>query len=164
MSKAKPAAKTAKAVEQAAVAALVPVVPVQAAQEQPQIPAEAAAPAPVVVEQPATAPAVETTFVVTSPWGAASDAIPQEGAHMHGVSFGGVGVHTHSNAPQAAAQPAEPLDDFLRRIECAHIDRDAYAVAATHPDATARVWPGTYSGIRISQGDVSVTYSDGSKA
>lgn len=60
--------------------------------------------------------------------------------------------------------PAEPLDDFLRRIECAHIERDVYAVAATHPEATARIWPGTYSGIRLSRGDVSVTYSDGSQA
>lgn len=68
-------------------------------------------------------------------------------------------------APEPApAQPVEPLDDFLHRIECAHIDRDVYAVAATHPEATARIWPGTYSGIRLSRGDVSVTYSDGSQA
>lgn len=62
--------------------------------------------------------------------------------------------------PQPA--PVEPLDDFLRRVECAHIARDVYAVAATHPAASTRVWPGTYSGIRLSPGDVSVTYSDGS--
>lgn len=67
-------------------------------------------------------------------------------------------------AEPAPAPPVEPLDDFLRRIECAHIDRDVYAVAATHPEATARIWPGTYSGIRLSRGDVSVTYSDGSQA
>ena len=58
----------------------------------------------------------------------------------------------------------EPLEDYLRRIEGAHIARDVYAVAATHPEATERVWPGTYSGIRIAPGDVSVLYSDGTKA
>ena len=68
------------------------------------------------------------------------------------------------NAPAPAAATVEPLDDFLSRIEGAHIARDVYAVAATHPDATERVWPGTYSGIRIAPGDVSVLYSDGTKA
>lgn len=64
--------------------------------------------------------------------------------------------------PQAPPASVEPLDDFLRRVECAHIGRDVYAVAATHPEASTRVWPGTYSGIRLSPGSVSVTYSDGS--
>lgn len=69
-----------------------------------------------------------------------------------------------SKAKTDTKAPAEPLDDFLYRVEGAHIDRDVYAVAATHPEATERVWPGTYGGIRLSAGDVSVTYSDGSKA
>ena len=63
--------------------------------------------------------------------------------------------------PEVPAATVEPLDDFLRRIEGAHIDRDVYAVAATHPEATERVWPGTYSGISLSAGPVSVRYSDG---
>ena len=65
------------------------------------------------------------------------------------------------NEPAPAAATVEPLDDFLRRVEGAHIARDVYAVAATHPDATERVWPGTYSGISLSAGPVSVRYSDG---
>ncbi len=68
-----------------------------------------------------------------------------------------------SKAPKEQAT-VEPMEDFLRRIEGAHIARDVYAVAATHPDATERVWPGTYSGIRIAPGDVSVIYSDGTTA
>ena len=63
--------------------------------------------------------------------------------------------------PEVPAATVEPLDDFLRRIEGAHIDRDVYAVAATHPEATERVWPGTYSGISLSAGPASVRYSDG---
>lgn len=59
------------------------------------------------------------------------------------------------------AKAVEPLDDYLRRIEGAHIGRDVYAVAATHPEAAERVWPGTYSGIQLSAGPVSVRYSDG---
>ena len=66
--------------------------------------------------------------------------------------------------PEVPAATVEPLDDFLRRIEGAHIDRDVYAVAATHPEATERVWPGTYSGISLSAGPLSVLYSDGTKA
>lgn len=63
---------------------------------------------------------------------------------------------------QGAAQAwAEPLDDFLRRAERAHIDRDVVATAATHPEASECVWPGLYSGIRLSAGPPSVTYSDG---
>ena len=65
--------------------------------------------------------------------------------------------------PQAL-QPVEPLDDFLRRVECAHLERDVVATAATHPEATERVWPGTYGGIRLSPGPASVTYSDGTQA
>lgn len=62
-------------------------------------------------------------------------------------------------APPATA--VEPLDEFLRRVERVHIERDVVATAATHPHASERVWPGTYGGIRLSTGPVSVTYSDG---
>lgn len=61
----------------------------------------------------------------------------------------------------APAAPVEPLEMFLRRVERAHIERDVVATAATHPEATECVWPGTYSGIRLSAGPQSVTYSDG---
>ena len=68
-----------------------------------------------------------------------------------------------SKAPKAQTA-IEPLEDFLRRVEGTHIARDVYAVAATHPEAVECVWPGTYSGIRIAPGDVSVLYSDGTTA
>ena len=65
--------------------------------------------------------------------------------------------------PMAPSEP-EPLEAFLRRVERLHIGRDVVATAATHPHATQRVWPGTYGGIRLEVGPLSVTYSDGSTA
>lgn len=58
-------------------------------------------------------------------------------------------------------EPLETIDAFLRRVEGKHIDRDVVATAATHPHASEITWPGTYGGIRLSAGPVSVTYSDG---
>lgn len=74
---------------------------------------------------------------------------------------------TGADAPAMTAVPVatpepEPLEAFLRRVERLHIGRDVVATAATHPHATQRVWPGTYGGIRLEAGPVSVTYSDGS--
>lgn len=70
-----------------------------------------------------------------------------------------------ADAPAMAAVPEpEPLEAFLRRVERLHIGRDVVATAATHPHATQRVWPGTYGGIRLEAGPLSVTYSDGSTA
>ncbi|MDH1291316.1 hypothetical protein N5C43_08590 [Comamonas terrigena] len=82
---------------------------------------------------------------------------------------------TGADAPAMAAVPVavqdpelepepEPLEAFLRRVERLHIARDVQATAATHPHATQRVWPGTYGGIRLEVGPLSVTYSDGSTA
>lgn len=82
---------------------------------------------------------------------------------------------TGADAPAMAAVPVaalepepdpgpEPLEAFLRRVERVHIGRDVVATAATHPHATQRVWPGTYGGIRLEVGPLSVTYSDGSTA
>ncbi len=78
---------------------------------------------------------------------------------------------TGADAPAMAAVPVaapepehEPLEAFLRRVERVHIARDVVATAATHPHATQRVWPGTYGGIRLEVGPLSVTYSDGSTA
>lgn len=65
--------------------------------------------------------------------------------------------------PELEPEP-EPLEAFLRRVERLHIGRDVVATAATHPHATQRVWPGTYGGIRLEAGPLSVTYSDGSTA
>lgn len=61
----------------------------------------------------------------------------------------------------AAQDPLETLEVFLRRVEGKHIDRDVVATAATHPHASEITWPGTYGGIRLSAGHLSVTYSDG---
>lgn len=78
---------------------------------------------------------------------------------------------TGADAPAMAVVPVmapepepEPLEAFLRRVERVHIGRDVVATAATHPHATQRVWPGTYGGIRLEVGPLSVTYSDGSTA
>ena len=62
---------------------------------------------------------------------------------------------------QDPQEPLETIDTFLRRVEGKHIDRDVVATAATHPHASEITWPGTYGGIRLSAGPVSVTYSDG---
>lgn len=101
------------------------------------------APADLEVEQSATAETVQDLAV-------------QEHALEHPAE-------TQEPEAQAAPEvPTEPLDEFLRRVERAHIDRDVVATAATHPQATEATWPGTYGGIRLSAGPVSVTYSDGS--
>ena len=77
-----------------------------------------------------------------------------------------------TKAPKAAASPeaadaasAESLDAYIARVECAKLDQDVVAVAITHPEVHAdRVHPGTYGGIRLGNGPVGVTYSDGTKA
>ena len=67
--------------------------------------------------------------------------------------------------PVAPAVAAEPLDAYIARVERAKLDQDVVAVAITHPEVHAdRVHPGTYGGIRLGNGPVGVTYSDGTKA
>ena len=67
-------------------------------------------------------------------------------------------------AVAAQPTPAEPLDAYIARVERAKLDQDVVAVAITHPEVHAdRVHPGTYGGIRLSNGPVGVTYSDGTK-
>ena len=79
-------------------------------------------------------------------------------------------VGTEVAAAQEAAvaaqpAPAEPLDAYIARVERAKLDQDVVAVAITHPEVHAdRVHPGTYGGIRLGNGPVGVTYSDGTKA
>lgn len=58
---------------------------------------------------------------------------------------------------------AEPLKDYIARVEAVHVGRDVFAVEITHPEASAGVHPGRFSGIRLKQGAPSVTYSDGTK-
>jgi hypothetical protein len=68
--------------------------------------------------------------------------------------------------PQAGpADPVEPLADFIARVEREKLGQDVVAVAITHPEVMQeRVHPGTYGGIRLSNGPVGVVYSDGTKA
>lgn len=69
------------------------------------------------------------------------------------------------SAVAAQPAPAEPLDAYIARVERAKLDQDVVAVAITHPEVHAdRVHPGTYGGIRLSNGPMGVTYSDGTKA
>ena len=68
-------------------------------------------------------------------------------------------------AVAAQPTPAEPLDAYIARVERAKLDQDVVAVGITHPEVHAdRVHPGTYGGIRLGNGPVGVTYSDGTKA
>ena len=78
--------------------------------------------------------------------------------HAHVIAAGDHGKHTQ-------ALTNEPLDAYIARVERAKLDQDVVAVAITHPEVHAdRVHPGTYGGIRLGNGPVGVTYSDGSKA
>ena len=74
-------------------------------------------------------------------------------------------VELKETAVAAKPAPAEPLDAYIARVERAKLDQDVVAVAITHPEVHAdRVHPGTYGGIRLGNGPVGVTYSDGTKA
>lgn len=74
-------------------------------------------------------------------------------------------TETAAQEVQEPVAPAEPLDAYIARVERAKLDQDIVVVAITHPEVHAdRVHPGTYGGIRLSNGPVGVTYSDGSKA
>lgn len=66
--------------------------------------------------------------------------------------------HTHE-APVAAPK----LKDFIREHEQAAQELGAVVAAITHPEASPGVYQGVYSGIRTFEGDLSATYSDGSK-
>lgn len=86
------------------------------------------------------------------------------------VDDGDAGVYalpiaSNDHGKRAQALTHEPLDAYIARVERAKLDQDIVAVAITHPEVHAdRVHPGTYGGIRLSNGPVGVTYSDGSKA
>lgn len=74
-------------------------------------------------------------------------------------------TETAAQEVQEPVAPAEPLDAYIARVERAKLDQDIVVVAITHPEVHAdRVHPGTYGGIRLSNGPMGVTYSDGTKA
>lgn len=65
-------------------------------------------------------------------------------------------------AAPVAAPVVESAGDLAGYVES--MERDgAVLVAITHPDATPGVYQGRYSGIRMSPGPKSATWSDGSK-
>lgn len=74
-------------------------------------------------------------------------------------------VHTPSDTvppPPPPPPPIEPLEQLLARVDGLKAAEGITVVKVTHPDATARVWPGVNSGIRTEPGPVSVLWSDGS--
>lgn len=78
--------------------------------------------------------------------------------HAHVIAAGDHRKHTQ-------ALTNEPLDAYIARVERAKLDQDIVAVTITHPEVHAdRVHFGTYGGIRLGNGPVGVTYSDGTKA
>ena len=113
------------------------------------------------------APAVETNGAPVAEVHAAQEqavAVVTEAAETESIPVSKTAEDDPKVDDPAAQDPQEPLetiDAFLRRVEGKHIDRDVVATAATHPHASEITWPGTYGGIRLSAGPVSVTYSDG---
>lgn len=71
---------------------------------------------------------------------------------------------TTKKAEHVADTKTEPasLKEFIDSHERAAQDAGAVVVAVASPGEEARVYPGTYSGIRVSDGKRSATYSDGS--
>lgn len=75
------------------------------------------------------------------------------------------------NAPTepvaAPVVPSEPDDGSVVGLAdwIASIERDTppVLVAVTHPEATQRVFPGKFSGVRMSPGPMAAYWSDGSK-
>lgn len=57
----------------------------------------------------------------------------------------------------------ESLHEFIANREALRLHEGVVLVAASHPDGDERIYPGKYSGIRLSRGEPSVTYSDGTK-
>lgn len=109
--------------------------------------------APVVVEQKETVALTEQASAATE---TAAPAVQEP------LPPGDDGSKKPTAGPDG---PIEPLTDYIARVEGAKLDQDVVAVAITHPEVREdRVHPGTYGGIRLSNGPVGVTYSDGTKA
>lgn len=60
-------------------------------------------------------------------------------------------------------KPVVPLADFIAHHEQAAFGAGVVVVSITHPDASPGVTQGAYSGINTFEGELSATYSDGSK-
>ena len=55
------------------------------------------------------------------------------------------------------------LDKFIRKHEEASQEAGLVVTAISHPDAKERFHDGVYAGFPVTPGDLSATYSDGSK-
>lgn len=97
----------------------------------------------------------------------AAQAKPTEGSHEAPTVEPAPTVPVEIPAQAANLAPLKrdipPLADYIRDVEGRHASRDVYAVEVSHPDGEERVYPGTYSGIRIKRGTLSVRYSDGTR-
>lgn len=104
-------------------------------------------------QKPAEAPVVETPV--------AADVAAVEQPIVEVVEDAPVVATEPTTTPPAPAEVPE-LTDFLRQAEAARIADDVVLVSASHPNATdGQVWQGIYSGVRLSRGEMSATYSDG---
>lgn len=69
--------------------------------------------------------------------------------------------------PKAAPIVAEAgnidLEAFIAMHEAEAQKSGLVVTKLTHPDGVERIYPGVYAGIPIEQGELSATYSDGSK-
>lgn len=78
-------------------------------------------------------------------------------------------VDKHDDAPvkiepvKTADVPVEEIADFIARHEMAAQRAGTVVAIVTFPGESVRVYPGTYSGIRVSDGKPSAIYSDGTK-
>lgn len=61
----------------------------------------------------------------------------------------------------AADVPA--LDVYIAEHEAAAQKTGLVVTKITHPEGASRVYPGVYAGIPVEAGELSATYSDGSK-
>jgi hypothetical protein len=68
-------------------------------------------------------------------------------------------------APKAKApkEITETLDAFIARHEAAALAANVVVTAISYPGAVARPHEGVYSGFPVTPGELSATYSDGSK-
>lgn len=65
--------------------------------------------------------------------------------------------------PAPSKKAAEPLDEYIAKHEQAAQDDGLVVTAISHPDAKDRHHDGVYSGFPVTGGELSATYSDGTK-
>lgn len=68
-----------------------------------------------------------------------------------------------AKTPKAPEAITETLDAFIKRHETEAQSAGLVVTAVSYPGAVARPHEGVYAGFPVTPGDLSVTYSDGSK-